>query len=575
MKKKNHRILFQTGIVITLIFTISLIFCVIYIIWTVENIIVKSKRVPILNDFHEISKTLTESTHSKQISNYLLEYPDRFSKELTQKVGNARVELGYSDIDMVNKGFTTFPERERYVVAQYDYYLDNDFADELVNSSFYDEFYCVSVDSLGKASVLLSATADQDKNKYNLGDTYNEYFTEITPVKKLLKGDDDFAYELTGNILTPDIYAYYPVKNQSGNTVSYYILHYNMFDIISFTILDSFEIAIIVIVIILALLDVAFLLFLRRNATIPLLHIKSALRDYMENKDSSVVVEKMSKVKTKNELKMLSEDVSKLAVELDNYASENIKLAENKERVKAEITLASQIQDDSLIKEFPDTDNISLYATMTPAKEVGGDFYDFFYIDDTHLAIVIADVSGKGIPASLVMMEAMTSIRNYTMMLTNPADIFEKVNEDLCARNSSSIFVTAWLGILDLKTGLLTVSSAGHEYPALKLNGKYELSTTKHSFVLGGMPGIKYRTEEIQLKPGDSVFVYTDGVPEATDSNDNLFGKERMLEVLNSDPDALPEEALKNVKAAINRFLGTAQQFDDLTMLCLRFKGTL
>ncbi len=575
MKKRNHKILLQIGFIVTFIFLIFLIICVCYIIWTTEKNVVASKVKPIYNDFNEISESLSGATRSKQISNYWLDNSSKLSKDIKPGIFDARAEIEYTDNEIIEKGFNTFTDKEQYVVAESCYYYDTMALKTLVHSSFYYEIFCVSVDSVGTAKILIYDSAS-DSSKYSLGDIYSENFYKLGPVKKILSDDyTDFTYELTGDIFMPDTYAYYPVKNPSGNIATYCILHYKMDDIISYSLQDSFELALLIIVICLIILDLVCFIFIRHKATKPLTSIQSALRGYMDNKDSDAVVEKMSKIKLKNEFGILSEDISALAIELDKYAIDNIKLTQDKERVKSELSLASVIQDDSLIKEFPDTENITLFASMTPAKEVGGDFYDFFYVDDTHLALVIADVSGKGIPASLVMMAAMTSIRNYTMYLSDPAEIFEKVNIDLCSRNNMDMFVTAWLGILDLKTGSLVTANAGHEFPAINTTGRYEIKKEKHCFVLGGMSGIKYRNETIQLKPGDSIFVYTDGVAEATNITNELFGTDRLLEALNTDPQALPEETLKNVKESVDHFIRTAQQFDDLTMLCLKFKGTL
>lgn len=575
MKKRNKKILLQTGLVITLIFLISLIICVLFVIRITENIIVSSKREPMKNDISEIDQCLSFETKSESSIKYMLEHSSELSYDsLTVDEDKDYLVYGTDEETHRNK-FETYTPEDQSILANYYYSLDNFILNYLLENSFYNDYCSVVLDSQGEARVLLSYSKNKE-HIYNLGEIYGENLADIKPVKNILEDDYiDFTYELKGEFLSPDIYVYFPFKDESGNIVSIGIFHYYMDDIISNVIQDSFEISIIAIVLSLILLDFIVLLFLRKKATKPLLSIKSSLRDYMENKQSADVVERMSKIKAKNELGVLSEDVSTLAVELDTYAIDNIKLAQNKERVKAELSLASEIQDDSLIKDFPDNDNIKICASMTPAKEVGGDFYDFFYIDDSHVALTIADVSGKGIPAALVMMSAMTSIRNYTMLLSDPAEILEKLNEKLCLRNNTNMFVTVWLGILDLKTGLLTTSNAGHEFPAINTNGKYELFKDKHGFVLGGMPGMKYKNEEILLKPGNSIFVYTDGVPEATNVKNELFGTDRMISALNTSESTLPEDALENVKKAVDDFIGTAQQFDDLTMLCIKFKGKL
>lgn len=242
---------------------------------------------------------------------------------------------------------------------------------------------------------------------------------------------------------------------------------------------------------------------------------------------------------------------------------------------ETELGMATKIQESmlpSIFPAFPERKEFDLYASMDPAKEVGGDFYDFFMIDDDHLALVIADVSGKGVPAALFMMISKTIIQNFAMLGLGAAETLNRANESLCSQNKMEMFVTAWIGILELSTGKMTCSSAGHEYPAIYHDGKFELLKDKHGLVLGGFDMSKYKEYEIQLHKGDKVFVYTDGVPEATNTNFELYGTDRMIEALNSNPEANPREVLKTVRTSVDQFVGAAEQFDDLTMACLEYK---
>ena len=223
---------------------------------------------------------------------------------------------------------------------------------------------------------------------------------------------------------------------------------------------------------------------------------------------------------------------------------------------------------------FPQKKEIDLFASMTPAKEVGGDFYDFFLTDDDHLALVIADVSGKGVPAALFMVISKTLIKNRAMQGGTPAQILADVNNQLCEGNEADMFVTCWLGIFELSTGKMTAASAGHEFPAVcGPDRKFELFRDKHGFVLAGMEGARYRDYEMQLERGGSIFVYTDGVPEATDVNGEMFGTDRLLEALNRRPDKKPAEFLNEVGSAVKEFTGEAPQFDDITMIGMTWHG--
>ena len=246
-------------------------------------------------------------------------------------------------------------------------------------------------------------------------------------------------------------------------------------------------------------------------------------------------------------------------------------------RLETELTMASSIQSDMLpniYPAFPERPEFDIFASMDPAKEVGGDFYDFFLVDDDHLCLVMADVSGKGVPAALFMMASKIIIASHAKLGKTPAQILTDTNDAICSNNREEMFVTVWLGILELSTGKLTAANAGHEYPVLQqADGKFELVKDKHGFVVGGMDGIRYKEYELQMKPGSKLFLYTDGVPEATDAQGELFGTERMLDALNGDVAASPEQTLKQVRASVDGFVNEAEQFDDLTMLCVEYRG--
>ena len=241
-----------------------------------------------------------------------------------------------------------------------------------------------------------------------------------------------------------------------------------------------------------------------------------------------------------------------------------------------ELSLATNIQKHmlpSIFPAFPERKEFDIYASMSPAKEVGGDFYDFFLIDETHLGMVMADVSDKGVPAALFMMASKIMVQNYAMMGKKPSEVLTSVNNQICQNNQDEMFVTIWLGILDLKTGVLTAANAGHEKPAIKnAKGKFELYQDKHGFVVGWYKNVKYVDYQVKLDKGSKIFLYTDGVPEAS-NQDGQFTRERMIKTLNKYRDMAPQEIIQNVKDDIDLFVGNNDQFDDITMLCVEFKG--
>ena len=248
-------------------------------------------------------------------------------------------------------------------------------------------------------------------------------------------------------------------------------------------------------------------------------------------------------------------------------------IAEAAARIDRELEYAKQIQLSVLPTNYPNTEDFEIYAQMIAAKEVGGDFYDFYELNDTTVAFLVADVSGKGIPAAMFMMTAKTIIKDLAESGLPVNEVFTKANEKLCEHNESGMFVTAWMGILDLKTGALQFANAGHNPPVLKrANGAFEYLKTRPGFVLAGMEGVRYRVGELMLCPGDRLFLYTDGVPEATNGENKLYGEDRLLAFMNKNSSAKATEFLPALKANIDEFVGEAPQFDDITMLMLDYK---
>ena len=273
-------------------------------------------------------------------------------------------------------------------------------------------------------------------------------------------------------------------------------------------------------------------------------------------------------VRSNKEFSSLSDDINSTVSTLKKY------IAEAATRIDKELEYAKQIQLSALPTNFPDDENYSIYADMIAAKEVGGDFYDFYKLDDSTVAFLTADVSGKGIPAAMFMMTAKTIIKDLAESGMAINDIFTKANEKLCENNESGMFVTAWMGILDLKTGNVQFANAGHNPPLLKrANGEFEYLKTKAGFVLAGMEGVRYRIGEITINPGDRLFLYTDGVPEATNSENKLYGEDRLLTFMNQNSNIEATKLLPALKNNIDKFVGEAPQFDDITMLMLDYKS--
>lgn len=321
---------------------------------------------------------------------------------------------------------------------------------------------------------------------------------------------------------------------------------------------------------------------LHMNTTVvePINELAAAAKAYTEDRDDvsrdNRHFDKLNIV-TGDEIENLSLTMKNMEEDLGYYIENLTKVTADRERISTELSLANRIQAAMLphiFPPFPDRKEIDLYGIMDPAKEVGGDFYDFFLVDNDHLALVIADVSGKGIPGALFMMIAKIIIQSCAMLGLSPAEVLSKTNEAICSNNQENMFVTAWIGIMELSKGKMRAANAGHEYPVLKKpDGSFELIRDRHGLVIGAMDGMEYYEYDMDMEPGSCLFVYTDGVPEAADKDNNLFGADRMLEALNSDSETEPEKVLNRVTAAIENFVQDAEQFDDVTMLCVRYQG--
>ena len=318
---------------------------------------------------------------------------------------------------------------------------------------------------------------------------------------------------------------------------------------------------------------VAYIMFIRKTVTQPI----GRLAEFTKNVTTAGRFNTRGiELKTGDEIEALGNSFNFMLLELDHYIHDLTAMTAEKERISAELDVATHIQSSMLpciFPAFPERGEFDIYATMNPAKEVGGDFYDFFMVDERHLAIVMADVSGKGVPAALIMVIGKTLIKDHTQSGTDLGSVFSEVNDLLCESNSEGLFITAFEGVLDLVTGEFTFVNAGHEIPFIAKSGEpFAPYKIQAGFVLAGMEEMNYRCGSLNLVPGDKIFQYTDGVTEATDANEQLYGMERLEAVLNRNTGKKPEELLPLIKADIDAFVGEAPQFDDITMLCLEFK---
>lgn len=335
---------------------------------------------------------------------------------------------------------------------------------------------------------------------------------------------------------------------------------------------------------ILFIVSILFLKYVEVNITTPLELLSQQVRQFAlldhqcaSEEEKKRILYTCQGIKTGDEIEGLSGSFFRMMRDINNYVANLAAMTAEKERIGAELNIATQIQADMLPRifpAFPERTEFDIFASMNPAKEVGGDFYDFFLVDENHLAIVIADVSGKGVPAALFMVIAKTLIKNHAQLGECPSDIFTNVNEQLCEGNEAGLFVTGWMGILNLSTGQFVYVNAGHNPPLLMRKGEnFEYLRSRPGFVLAGMENIRYRQAELTLHPGDRLYLYTDGVTEATDIHENLYGEDRLKNVLNQYKAQPIQEMCFGIKSSVYDFFGQADQFDDITMLAIEFNG--
>ena len=365
--------------------------------------------------------------------------------------------------------------------------------------------------------------------------------------------------------------AYVAILNGAGTPVALASVDISM-DMIDRQIRQFLTLTVYVTLAVLLLSIFAYYYYVRRILIRPLGTLHHAAIGLVENRMENLADFK-TEIHTGDELEDLSDAFRYMVAELNEYIQDLGRVTAEKERIGAELDVARHIQASMLpciFPAFPERHEFDIYASMTPAKEVGGDFYDFFLVDDDHLAMVMADVSGKGVPAALFMMISKTLLKSAVQSGLSPGAVLEKVNNQLCENNDAEMFVTVWLGILEISTGKMKCANAGHEYPALmRRDGAFQLFKDKHGLVLAGMEGARYREYALELNEGDRLFVYTDGVPEATNAETVLYGTDRMLRALNEAKGSSCRGLLEALHRDVDAFVGAADQFDDITMLCI------
>ena len=488
-------------------------------------------------------------------------------KSQTMAFAYTKAAAEFIDGDALEKYINT-GEKDNYYTE-----IENYLTANLNNSDIHDFYIGVPRED----DILFLVDVSKIGDTFVLGDTvkYDEY-TEGTKeflasvfsqnaAEEVISGYENGIYIAT---------ACSPIFNREGDPVAIVAVDLLVPNIKSeiTSALMSVNIVIIILVILSAF---ASFYFEWKRVIIPIQTLNNETKQIVNNLESGIKPE--INIKTGNEIEELSNSFSQMYGEIHDYIDRLSIVTSEKERIGAELDVAAKIQASMLpciFPPFPNRKEFEIFAMMNPAKEVGGDFYDFFMVDNDHLAIVVADVSGKGVPAALFMVIGKTLIKDHTAFHSDLGDVFTEVNDILCASNSEEMFITAFEGVLNIHTGEFRYVNAGHEIPFICEKGEvYKPFPVKAGFVLAGMDGLHYKGGSITLKPGDKLFQYTDGVTEATDSTNKLFGMDNLQKTLVKNSNKSMHELLAAVKESIDAFVGDAPQFDDITMLGLEYKG--
>ncbi len=499
---------------------------------------------------------------------------------------NIVVGVQYVQREMSNTKRTAFAYTKS--VAEY---IDGDRIKDYVKTGEKDDYYYDILDFLNAYQVnsairysyvfvpeendlIYVWDANMEEGACTLGQHENYMQGGKEAVEKVYKKNPEEEISLTNDATYGYIAsAYSPLFDSTGTPVAVVGVDVFMPDLQKYMVQFLVKI-IIAIILIVSIAVYLYFVFVKRQIVEPINTLRKASKSMVENLENEEPIQ--ISIKTGNEIEELFDSFKLMYDEIKEYIERLSFITAEKERIGAELNVATQIQSSMLpciFPAFPERDEIDIYATMTPAKEVGGDFYDFFMVDDRHIAIVMADVSGKGVPAALFMVIGKTLIKDHTKPGRDLGEVFTEVNNILCESNDNGMFITAFEGVLDLVTGEFCYVNAGHEKPFIyHKNGKYEAYDVNPEFVLAAIEDIEYKQHTLQLNVGDKIFQYTDGVTEAVDKDNQLYKMDRLDNVLNQKCcECNPEETLKLVKEDIDAFVGDNDQFDDITMLCLEY----
>ena len=575
--KGSRKILIQIGGAFVIVFTVSILAFGVLMAIGSTSLFLGGKQDLFKKDLYK----LRDSFESLPYYEWALEYWEEHPEEVWENMYDPDYQHrdGIEEIlkfpyDATKEELNSLSDEDQQALGCYLYYYAfNAFLYNKLNYE-YENSYLIDISDENRGFLIVMS--DIDHSDRALGTRLDYDISDHSAVKRLLSGNyDQYEFELSreGFLSGERSYVGYAPITIDGKIKYAVCITYDWSDY-SDTLIKTLGVMLVIGLVVGLITAVLLMVFVYYIAIRPLRKASDTVKKYSIDKDSETLIRKLRDIRSKNEVGLLTNEIAGMVEEIDRYNKEITTLATEKERVKAELEFAAKIQDSMLSKNFPTSVAYEMSALMDPAKEVGGDFYDFFTIDYNHIGLVIADVSGKGVPASLFMAMSMMNIRNFAGPGITPGETLKAANEAVFAENENKMFVTVWFGIVELSSGHVCAANAGHEYPIIcKADGEFEVFKDKHGLVLGVFGNLKTHDYEFDLEPGDTLFVYTDGAPEATDKDDQMFGMERLVEALNKNREQSPSELIRSVHRSIDEFVGEADQFDDLTMLCFRYKG--
>ncbi len=413
---------------------------------------------------------------------------------------------------------------------------------------------------------------DDPANISPYGDLF--YYTDseykyLLPDVKAKKASDKLHFVNSGMGQGVEVWA--PVLDKNGDLQAMVEADYRITDIYG-NLAGVIVFAVLIVVVCILFANIIFQNYIYRKVSRSLVKLKDSVDSY-EHGNMDLDVDSFTE---RDELRHLAESFEAMTKRIELYNNEVARISAEKERIGAELNIATKIQEDMLPRifpPFPDKPEIDIYAIMNPAKEVGGDFYDFFMVDEDHIAMVIADVSSKGVPAALFMVISKTLIKNQTVSGLSISEVFENVNNQLCEGNEESMFVTAFMAVVNIRTGEMEYVNAGHEPFLHRHNGRWSWVRPESCFILAGLPDIEYKSEKMQLEPGDRLYMFTDGVSEAQNLNHDLYGEDNIYESIVKRGSTGLKRMLTDMRKDIDTFVGKADQFDDITMLVFEYRN--